>query len=386
MLDSDLAELYGVETKKLLQSVKRNIDRFPEDFMFQLEEKEWDVLRSQFVTSKEKRGGRRYLPYAFTEQGVAMLSSVLRSKRAIAINIEIIRAFVELRRLLASNKALSEKIEKLEEKYDSQFKIVFDALRKLISPSEPKRPPIGFKLPQTFLVDHPPLAWHAQSMKVIFFDIDNTLLNHDEAMKRAVANFKKKYFPEVEGDVFLKSWKRNVKKGWALFEANEMSFLQQGAFRIKNLQEEFGGDFGPDEVFADYMKIYHQGLMLFDGVKELLENFSDTKLGIISNGAGNQQRKKLISTGLIDFFEPELIFISEELGHAKPDMRVFDAASKAAATDEQITFIGDNFEQDITPASQLGWRAIWVDYLDKFTDQKGHQRVRSVEELHKHLI
>jgi phage regulator Rha-like protein len=146
MLDEDLAELYGVETKNLNKAVKRNIDRFPEDFMFQLNKKEWENLRFQIGTSSLEYGGRRYAPYVFTEQGVAMLSSVLQSKKAIAVNVEIMRAFVRLRRILASNKALSEKIIKLEEKYDAQFKAVFDAIRELMIPPEIERPSIGFKL------------------------------------------------------------------------------------------------------------------------------------------------------------------------------------------------------------------------------------------------
>ena len=145
MLDSDLADLYGVETKRLLESIKRNRERFPADFMFQLTEKESQFLRSQFATSNIRtRGGRRYLPYAFTEQGVAMLSSVLRSKRAIHVNIEIMRAFVRLRHLLVSHKELADKIDRLEKKYDAQFKVVFDALRALMQPSIPKKRAIGF--------------------------------------------------------------------------------------------------------------------------------------------------------------------------------------------------------------------------------------------------
>jgi hypothetical protein len=143
MLDNDLASLYGVETKKLLQAVKRNIARFPEDFMFRLNDEEFDILRSQFVTSSSW-GGRRYAPYAFTEQGVAMLSSVLRSPRAVAVNIEIMRAFVRLRQMLLSHADLARKIESLESKYDGQFKIVFDALRQLMQPPEKPKRPIGF--------------------------------------------------------------------------------------------------------------------------------------------------------------------------------------------------------------------------------------------------
>ncbi len=143
MLDSDLAELYGVETKVLVQAVKRNIDRFPEDFMFQLTKQEFADLRSQFVTSSW--GGRRYPPYAFTEQGIAMLSTVLRSDRAVRVNIEIMRAFVRLREILASNSELARKLAALERKYDAQFKIVFDAIRELMTPPEPKKKrSIGF--------------------------------------------------------------------------------------------------------------------------------------------------------------------------------------------------------------------------------------------------
>jgi len=143
MLDSDLAALYGVETKRLVEAVKRNLDRFPADFMFQLTKGEFDVLRSQFTTSSSW-GGRRYPPYAFTEQGVAMLSSVLRSARAIQVNIEIMRAFVRLREIVASHADLARKLEALEKKYDSQFKVVFDAIRQLMAPPTEKRRPIGF--------------------------------------------------------------------------------------------------------------------------------------------------------------------------------------------------------------------------------------------------
>jgi len=142
MLDADLAELYDVETKVFNQAVKRNIKRFPEDFMFELTEKEVEILRSQFVTSRW--GGRRYLPYVFTEQGVAMLSSVLKSQRAIQVNIEIMRAFVRLRRMLASHKDLARRLDKLEKKYDTQFKVVFDAIRQLMAPPVSKRRRIGF--------------------------------------------------------------------------------------------------------------------------------------------------------------------------------------------------------------------------------------------------
>ena len=145
LLDEDLAVLYGVETRVLVQAVKRNLDRFPEDFMFQLSGEEWEGLRSQSVISKpEGRGGRRYAPYAFTEQGVAMLSSVLHSDQAVKVNIEVMRAFVRLREILSTHADLARKLESLERKYDSQFKAVFDAIRQLMAPPVPKKKPIGF--------------------------------------------------------------------------------------------------------------------------------------------------------------------------------------------------------------------------------------------------
>jgi len=144
MLDADLAALYEVETRVLVQAVKRNLERFPEDFMFQLTQKEFAILRSQSVTSSDW-GGRRYPPYAFTEQGVAMLSSVLRSPRAIQVNIGIMRAFVRFRQILASHVELARKLDALEKKYDDQFKAVFEAIRQLMTPVEPKRRPIGFR-------------------------------------------------------------------------------------------------------------------------------------------------------------------------------------------------------------------------------------------------
>ncbi|MBN2215930.1 MAG: ORF6N domain-containing protein [Pirellulales bacterium] len=144
MLDSDLASLYDVETKRLVEAVKRNVQRFPEDFAFQLDVDEFDNLRSQIATSSSW-GGRRYPPYAFTEQGVAMLSSVLRSPRAVAVNIEIMRAFVRLRRILASHADLARKLDALEKKYDAQFRVVFDAIRQLMAPPDEKsRRRIGF--------------------------------------------------------------------------------------------------------------------------------------------------------------------------------------------------------------------------------------------------
>lgn len=146
MLDSDLAALYKVETSNLNKAVKRNIDRFPEDFMFQLTKQEAEALRFQIGMSKTKgRGGRRYLPYAFTEQGVAMLSSVLNSQRAIKVNIQIMRAFVRLRKMLISHEELARKLDAMESKYDKQFRVVFDAIRQLMKPSTPKQHAIGFR-------------------------------------------------------------------------------------------------------------------------------------------------------------------------------------------------------------------------------------------------
>lgn len=161
LLDAELAALYGVTTKVLNQAVKRNADRFPEDFMFRLGALEWSGLKSQFVTSNPARGatrprfvtpsgrgGTRQLPYAFTEQGVAMLSSVLRSRRAVEVNIAIMRTFVQLRRLMDSNRDLARKIEAMEQRYDEQFAVVFDAIKQLITDdrkrkAQPKRS-IGF--------------------------------------------------------------------------------------------------------------------------------------------------------------------------------------------------------------------------------------------------
>ena len=144
MFDSDLAGLYNVETGALIRAVKRNPNRFPSDFMFQLTSDEWVSLRCHFGISKG-RGGRRYLPYVFTEHGVAMLSSVLNSETAAQINIEIMRAFVRLRRLLSTHEDLARKLEELEKKYDAHFRIVFDAIRQLMSPPDPPKRPIGFE-------------------------------------------------------------------------------------------------------------------------------------------------------------------------------------------------------------------------------------------------
>lgn len=144
LLDADLAALYGVETGALVRAVKRNPDRFPPDFMFQLDREEWEHLRSQSGISSSW-GGRRYPPYAFTEQGVGMLSSVLHSEQAIAVNIEIMRAFTRLRAMLASHADLARKLEALERRYDGQFRVVFEAIRDLMEPPVPAKKPIGFR-------------------------------------------------------------------------------------------------------------------------------------------------------------------------------------------------------------------------------------------------
>jgi len=144
MLDRDLAELYDVETKALKQAVRRNIDRFPADFMFEMTNTEFEDWRSQFVTSKRDKMGLRYKPMAFTEQGVAMLSSVLRSKRAIQVNVQIMRAFTQLRKMLSTHKELKRKIESMEKKYDEQFQIVFEAIKQLLSEEDKPKKKIGF--------------------------------------------------------------------------------------------------------------------------------------------------------------------------------------------------------------------------------------------------
>jgi phage regulator Rha-like protein len=153
MLDSDLAELYGVETKVLVQALKRNIDRFPKDFMFQLTADQYKILRSQFVTTTW--GGRRYPPYVFTEQGVAMLPSVLKSKRAIKVNISIMRAFVELRKFLYSNDKLAVKLNELEketkkrfEEHQKQISLIFEAIKQLIKDDSKPIKKVGFTLPK----------------------------------------------------------------------------------------------------------------------------------------------------------------------------------------------------------------------------------------------
>ena len=144
ILDRDLAVLYGVPTGNLKRAVLRNVERFPDDFMFVLDAQEVTNLICQFGISSSSWGGTRHAPMAFTEQGVAMLSSVLNSPRAVQVNIAIMRAFVRLRHILASHADLARKLDELEQKYDSQFRVVFEALRQLMNPPAPPRPPIGF--------------------------------------------------------------------------------------------------------------------------------------------------------------------------------------------------------------------------------------------------
>ena len=146
MLDSDLAELYGVETKVLNQAVKRNLNRFPPDFMFQLDKEEYDSLRSHFVTLETGRGQhRKFLPYVFTEHGILMLSSVLNSEKAVQVNIQIMRTFTRLRQMLSTHEELKRKIESMEKKYDAQFRIVFDAIKEIITDELKPERKIGFE-------------------------------------------------------------------------------------------------------------------------------------------------------------------------------------------------------------------------------------------------
>ena len=144
MLDADLARLYGVATKNLNKAVKRNTSRFPSDFMFQLSPKELHSLGFQSGTSKPGRGGRRYVPYAFTEQGVAMLSSVLRSSRAVQVNVAIMRTFVRLREMLTTHEELRRKIDAMEKRYDARFRTVFETIRQMLETPIPAKKPIGF--------------------------------------------------------------------------------------------------------------------------------------------------------------------------------------------------------------------------------------------------
>lgn len=144
MLDTDLARLYGVATKNLNKAVKRNASRFPADFMFQLSSEDLHTLKLQFGTSKPGQGGRRYAPYAFTEQGVAMLSSVLRSSRAVQVNVAIMRTFVRLREMLTTHEELRRKIDAMEKRYDARFQSVFETIRQMLETPIPAKKPIGF--------------------------------------------------------------------------------------------------------------------------------------------------------------------------------------------------------------------------------------------------
>jgi hypothetical protein len=144
ILDTDLAKLYGVPTFRFNEAVKRNIDRFPADFMFCLTQEEWNALTSQFAISKPGRGGRRTPPNAFTEHGALMAANILNSDRAVAMSIQVIRAFVQFRQLLASHAGLARKLDALEQKYDAQFKVVFQAIRQLMTPPRKSKREIGF--------------------------------------------------------------------------------------------------------------------------------------------------------------------------------------------------------------------------------------------------
>lgn len=144
MLDSDLAEIYGIKTFNFNKAVKRNMNRFPADFMFQLTAEENEALKFQSGISKTGRGGRRYLPYVFTEHGAIMAANILNSDTAVEASVQVVRAFVKLRQMLASNAELAKKVEALEKKYDAQFKVVFDAIKKLMLPPEKPKAGIGF--------------------------------------------------------------------------------------------------------------------------------------------------------------------------------------------------------------------------------------------------
>ena len=150
ILDLDLAQLYGVPVKRLNEQVKRNQERFPSDFLFQLTEKEHNTLRSQFATSKKRRGGRRYSPYAFTEHGAIMAATVLNSERAVQMSVFVVRAFVRLREMLATNRRLARKIDELENRLNSNDSVIwelFTAIKKLMAPNRKRRARIGFQLP-----------------------------------------------------------------------------------------------------------------------------------------------------------------------------------------------------------------------------------------------
>jgi len=144
ILDADLAKLYGVTTARLNQQVKRNLERFPSDFMFELTKKEYESLMLQIATSSVTHGGRRKLPFVFTEHGAIMAANVLNSKTAVQASVQVVRAFIRLRQMLTSNAELARKLSDLERKYDSQFRVVFDAIRQLMTPPEPQRKQIGF--------------------------------------------------------------------------------------------------------------------------------------------------------------------------------------------------------------------------------------------------
>jgi phage regulator Rha-like protein len=165
MLDADLARLYGVATKNLNKAVRRNANRFPSDFMFQLSSKEMKILRFQMGTSKGVRGGRRYAPYAFTEQGIAMLSSVLRSSRAVQVNVAIVRTFVRLREMLTTHEELRRKIDAMEKRYDARFQAVFDTIRQMLATPFPAKKAIGF---------HASLDISAKSTKSLRAGLSNT--------------------------------------------------------------------------------------------------------------------------------------------------------------------------------------------------------------------
>jgi phage regulator Rha-like protein len=160
MLDADLARLYGVATKNLNKAVKRNASRFPSDFMFQLSPKELQSLGFQTGTSKPGHGGRRYAPYVFTEQGVAMLSSVLRGSRAVQVNVAIMRTFVRLREMLATHEELRRKIDAMEKRYDARFQAVFDTIRRMLETPIPAKKPIGFHARLEF---HPKSSYPAKA-------------------------------------------------------------------------------------------------------------------------------------------------------------------------------------------------------------------------------
>lgn len=228
MLDRDLAELYGVETRSLIQGVKRNIERFPSDFMLQLTKEEFDSLRSQIVISKGK-GGRRYLPYVFSEQGVAMLSSVLKSKRAIEVNIAIMRAFVQLRRTLDSHSELARKLADLEkrfESHDEQIQAIFEAIRQLMAPPDKPKKKIGFT------VKEKQKAYVQRSKK-------NTLSIEGSFTPKA-----KKIWEAIAGDIQIKIlnnvWCVHCRKGSSM--GNLTGKIESGMLVLRGTCMKCGGD------------------------------------------------------------------------------------------------------------------------------------------------